>query len=193
MLQEVSQREAARMASESLPQFFQDRSPRSRHIFETLIDIANRELMVDRTSEEGDILRRIATGLNGAAESLSPQVRAGQPSQAAGQMARRPTAALAVQGLGATPFVSPSEARLSGPPLQRVPNYGAGQFQQSGHNVPFPGTETAWSLPLQPPPSQTLPPGISVLQQGHPQNPQQHWPEWSWSQFQGMVLSPTST
>jgi hypothetical protein len=183
VLQEVSRREAARIAAEAVPQFYQDRSPRSRHIFETIIDIANRELM-DRASQERDILRRIAMGLERAAQGFDPQAGT---TRHISRTARRPTSTLDIQGFGQVAgFGSESQAPVP-PQMARVQSapFG-GQLMQSasGHNVPFAGTGPTWSLPFQSP----AVPGLSVLPTapGPSQNPQQQpWPDWSWSQFPG--------
>ena len=137
---------------------------------------------MDRASQERDILRRIAMGLQRAAQSFDPQAGTGQLSPTA----RRPTSTLDIQGFGRVAgFGSESQTPVQPPQMARVQSAPfTGQLMQSAHNVPFAGTGPAWSLPFQSP----MVPGLSVLPTaaGQSQAPQQQpWPDWSWSQFPG--------
>ena len=164
-----------------MPRFLQDRSPRSARIFQTIFEIANREL-ADRQSLETDVLRRIATSLERTAQSLSPQRTAGQP------------APLQAHPLGQAPgaFTMASQA-VPAPQMARVQSapYSAGFIPGSQPDIHFPGTGPTWPTPFQPPSSQSAA-VISGVPPSQPssQNPQQQWPDWlsHFSSDLGMVL-----
>lgn len=158
-----------------MPRFLQDRSPRSARIFQTVFEVATREL-ADKQSLETDVLRRIARSLERTAQSLPPQRTAARPAQ----WHPHPL------GEGPGTFTMTSQA-VTTPQMARVQSapYSAGFIPGSQPDIHFPGTGPTWPTPFQPPLSQSAS-VISGVPPSQPssQNPQQQWPDWL-SQFTG--------
>ena len=175
---------------------FEERSPRSRVIFETILEVANRELR-DRDAGERDVLRRIGAGLQRAAEAAQLQTvsRPTRMTTAGTTLGQRPSRG---------GFAVPQTLGQGSPQMTRVQSapYEGQHFMHQSSQIAasFQGTHTTtaqWSLPFQGPTAQATVPGPLVMPaaQTHSQNPQQQpWHEWSesWSQFSsnlGMVSS----